>query len=153
VARTYTINSGAVALSASATKSLILINPTTSYVITELGISFDSSASSAAVTVDLYRSTTIGSPAGTAATVVKENGSADSAASNTSSLVALTTEPTAVEILRSFYVQPYGGLVVLQFPLGREPQMSGTSTQRIGLRVTTPASVTPNAKAWLAFEE
>lgn len=152
MARTYTLNSGAVALSASATKSLLLINPTVSYVVTELGVSFDAAATTSAVLVDLYRTTTIGSPAGTSTTPVRENASADSAASATG-LVSLTTEPTAVELIRSFYVQPFGGLVVLQFPLGREPQMSGTSANRIGVRVTTPASTTPNARAWLAFEE
>lgn len=155
MARTYTVNSGAIALSASATKSLILLNPTISYVVTELGISFNAAAATAAVTVDLYRTTTLGSPAGTTATFVKENMGADTASSNAtaSSLVNLTTEPTTVEIIRSFYVQPFGGLVVLQFPLGREPQMTGTSSNRIGVRVTTPASTTPSAEAWFAVEE
>ena len=155
MARTYTVNSGAVALSASATKSLILLNPTVTYILTELGISFDAAAAVAAVTVDLYRTTTLGSPAGTTATYVKENTQADSASSNAtaSSLVALSAEPTAVEILRSWYMQPFGGLVILQCPLGREPQMSGTSTQRVGIRVTTPTGVSPNAKSWFGVEE
>ncbi|MEK6443646.1 hypothetical protein [Pseudonocardia sp. T1-2H] len=153
--RTYTVNSGSIALSASATKSLILLNPTITFCVTEVGISFDSSASSAAVTVDLYRTTTLGAPAGTTATFVKENANADSSSSNAtaSSLVNLSAEPTAVEVIRSFFVQPFGGLVVLQFPLGREPQMTGTTTQRLGLRVTTPGAVTPNVRSWFAIEE
>lgn len=154
MARTYTVNSGSVALSASTTKSLILVNPTITYRVTELGISFNASAATSAVTVDLYRTTTLGSPTGTAATLVNDNDSADSGSSNTtSSLVNLTAEPASVQIIRSFYVQPFGGLVVIQFPLGREPMMSGTSTNRIGVRVTTPAATTPSATAWLAIEE
>lgn len=154
MARTYTVNSGAIALSASTPKTLILINPTITFRVTELGISFNASAATNAVTVDLYRTTTLGSPGGTAATFVRDNDSADTGSSNTaSSFVNVTPEPTAVEIIRSFYVQPFGGLVVIQFPLGREPMMSGTSTNRIGVRVTTPAATTPSVTAWLAIEE
>jgi hypothetical protein len=152
--RTYTVNSGAVALAATVAKSLILVNPSVTFVLAEVGISFDASAASAPCVVDLYRTTSVTGAAGAAATVVKENANADSASSNVaSSLVVLTAEPASVEILRSFYVQPFGGLVVLQFPLGREPQMSGTSTNRLGIRATMPTGVTGAARAWFAFEE
>lgn len=151
-APTYVIQTGSVALSGNATKSLILINPATvGFRITELGISFDQSSSATAVRVDLYRVVTIGSAAGGTATIVKANSPSDAAAQSTG-LTALTTEPTTVEILRSWFIQQFGGLLVLPFPLGREPAAAGTG-QRLGLRAITPASVTPNTVAYLEFEE
>jgi hypothetical protein len=95
--RTYTIPQAAAALAASGTKSLILINPTNSYWLTELGVSFNASSASAGVLFELYRTTTIGTPAGSAFTPVKGNMSADQSATVTA-LVNLTTEPTAVEV-------------------------------------------------------
>ena len=152
MARTYTVPQAAAALAASGTKSLILINPTNTFWLTELGISFNASSASAGVLFELYRTTTIGTPAGTPFTPVKGNMSADQAATVTA-LVNLTTEPTAVEVLRTWYFQPFGGLYVFQYPLGREPQMSGTSSQRIGLRYTGVTGVTPNVVSYMEVEE
>lgn len=151
-APTFVIQTGSVALSASTTKSLIIVNPAVvGFRLTELGISFDASTAVTAVRMDLYRVVTIGSAAGSTATVVKANTPLDVAAQSTG-LVTITTEPTTVEILRSWFVQPAGGLFAIQFPLGREPAAAGTG-QRIGLRYTTPASVTPNSVTYLEWEE
>lgn len=150
---TYTVQSGSVALSASATKSLWLLNPATvDFCLTELSISFDPAAASVAPRVDLYRVTTIGSPTGTTAVFVKVN-NPDGAAAVSTGLTALTAEPTTVEIIKSWFVQPAGGLFVLQHPLGREPVGAKTNGNRIGLRVVTPASVTPNAIGYAEIEE
>ena|ERR1700761_2956564 len=151
-APTYSVQSGPVALSASATKSLILINPAVvGFRAIELSVSFDSASAGTAVRVDVYRTTTLGSPAGTTGVLVKENAPLDTAAQSTA-LTALSVEPTAVEVLRSFYLTPAGGLVILQFPLGREPAAAGAG-QRIGLRCVTPAAVSPNGLAVVVFEE
>lgn len=153
MARTYVVSSGGVAMSAVvAAHSLILVNPTNFFVVTEVGVSFNASASSAGVLFELYRTTTLGSPAGTVFTPIKSTLSADQAATATA-LINLTTEPTAVEILRQWYLQPFGGPYVFQFPLGREPAMSGTSTNRVGLRYTGVAAVTPNVAAYTEVEE
>lgn len=151
-ASTYVVPSGSVTLSASATKSLWLINPATPGLrLTEVGISFDASTASVAPRVEIYRTTTLGSPAGTTTTPVRVNAPLEIAAQSTA-LTALTTDPTAVEVLRQWFVQPGGGLLVVQYPLGREPAAAGGG-QRIGLRVITPAAVTPNAVSYGEFEE
>lgn len=151
--RTYTVNQVSAAVTASGTKTLWLLNPTVTFDLTEIGISFDASAAFAGIGVELYRTTTLGAPAGTAFTPVKADQPADSAATSTTNLTNLTTEPTAVEILRSWFIQPFGGLLVLQFPLGREPQASGTSANRLGLRYIAPATITSNVRSYAEIEE
>lgn len=150
--RTYSVPSAAAALSASGTKSLLLVNPTNTFLLTELGVSFNASAASAGVLFELYRTTTLGSPAGTSTTPVRVNNSSDQSSTITA-LTNLTTEPTAVEILRTWFFQPFGGLYVFQFPLGREPMMSGTSSNRIGLRYTGVTGVTPSCTSYAEIEE
>lgn len=148
----YSIQTGSVALSASATKSMWLANPVTDgFVARQISISFDSNAAVVAPRVDLYRVITIGSAAGTTATVVKYN-DPNSAAASTTGLTALTTEPTTVEILESYFLQPAGGLYTIQYPLGSEPGVVAAG-QRMGLRVVTAASVTPNCVSTLLFQE
>ncbi len=147
----FSISTGSVALTAAATKSLILLNPAVSeVVITELWIGFDGSAAASGIGVQLYRVTTIGTPAGTTATIVKEN--PNSSATQSSGLTALTAEPTAVEVMRDIFIPPNGGAVIVQFPLGREPT-GAAAGQRIGLRYITPAAVSPNARATIVWEE
>lgn len=148
----YSIQTGSVALSASATKSMWLANPAgDGFVPVQIGISFDSSAAATAPRVDLYRVTSLGAPVGTTATIVKYN-DPNSGTATTTGLTALTTEPTTVEILESYFVQPAGGLFTIQYPLGREPGAVAAGN-RIGLRVTTAASVTPNCVSFLLFQE
>lgn len=151
MASRYTIQTGSVALSASATKSMILLTPgTNASKLIELGISFDQASSTTGLRVDLYRVTTLGSPAGTTATVVKED--PNSGAADMAGLTALSAEPTTKEIIKSWFVQPFGGLLVLQLPLGRETEIP-TGGARLGIQVVTPSGVTPNSVAYLEFEE
>jgi hypothetical protein len=149
----YGTRTGSVALTASSTKSLWLLNPVTDFfLIAQVGISFDASAASAGVGIELYRTTTLGTPAGTAATITKINRIADAATPATTGLTALTTEPTAVEVLADWFVQPFGGLFDVQYPLQREP-LASAAAQRIGLRYVTPAAVTPNCRAYVWIDE
>lgn len=151
-ASTYVVPSGSVALSASATKSLWLINPATpGFRLTEVAVSFDASTASVAPRVELYRITTIGPATGTNTPPIRVNAPLEIASQSTAQTV-ITSEPTAVEVLRQWFIQPGGGLVVLQYPLGREPAAAGGG-QRIGLRVITPAAVTPNVCSYGEFEE
>jgi hypothetical protein len=149
----YGTRTGSTALTASATKSLWLLNPASDFfLLAQFGISLDASAASAGVGVELYRTTTLGTPAGTAATITKVNRIGDTAAATTTGLTVLTTEPTAVEVLADWFIQPFGGLFDVQYPLQREP-LSAAAGQRIGLRYVTPAAVTPNCRAYVWFDE
>lgn len=148
----YGIASGVVALSASATKSIWIANPVTDgFVARQISISFDAATPVVAPKVDLYRVVTLGSAAGSTATIVKIN-DPNSATASTTGLVVITTEPTTVEILETYYLQPAGGLYTLQYPLGSEPGAVAAG-QRIGIRVTTATGVTPNCLSYLQFQE
>jgi hypothetical protein len=149
----FSIESAPVTLTAAATKSLILVDAGVNELeLVEFGVGFDAEADVAAVRVELYRVTTIGSPTGTSTTpkkVKEASGAADATA-----LTNLTAEPTAVEIIRGpFYVRPDGGQLVIQNPLGDEETQRTATDGRIGLRVITPASVTPNAAAYFRIRE
>lgn len=144
---------GAVTLSASATKSLWLLNPVTDFfVVAEIGVSFKASAASDTVAVELYRVTTLGTPTGTTATFTKVNRVGDASAPTTTGLVNLTAEPTAVEILADWEVQPFGGLLDIQFPLQREI-IGAAAGSRIGLRCVTPAATTPGVRSYAWIDE
>lgn len=150
----YSVQTGSVALSASATKSLWLLNPVTNPItICEFSVSSDGSSAQTAVRVDLYVATTIGSPAGTAGTVAKWSDQSLPAATTTA-LTALTAEPTTVTVLWSWFLTPFGGLLDIQYPLGREPGTAGgATTNRLGLRCVTPAAVAPNVVADVLISE
>jgi|SRR5580700_1806507 hypothetical protein len=147
----FSVTTGKLTLTAAATKSLWLLNPVTNkFRLTYLNVSLDASAAAAAVQIDIYRVVTIGSAAGTAGSENPLDPS--SQAATTTSLTALSTEPTTVTVLDSWYVQPLGGLLVIQNPLGRE-YVAAAAGARIGLRYTTAAGVTPDCLATVYFEE
>jgi hypothetical protein len=144
---------GAITLTAAATKSLWLLNPVSDFfVLAQLAVSFNAAAASATVAIELYRTTTLGTPTGTTATFTKVNRVADAATPTTTGLVNLTAEPTAVEILADWEIQPFGGLLDLQYPLQREP-IGAAAGQRIGLRAVTPAATTPGVRSYCWLDE
>lgn len=147
----YVATTGKVALAASTTESLLLLNPVTNKgAIFQVDVSMDASSLAEGVQFDLYRVTDLGEPAGTALTPLPL--SPTDPEPTTTALSALTTEPADVEVLASWLVQPVGGLLPLQLPLGREVVLAGGGA-RVGLRYTTPASVTPDCIANVWFEE
>lgn len=148
----YSIQAAGVTLTTAATKSLILANPAVdAFVVIQVSISLDNVTTDAEpVLFDLYRTVTLGTPAGTTATVVKYDPS--DASAGTTGLTSLTTEPTSVEIIDSWYVSPHSGLLVIQWPLGREPRAAAAGS-RIGLRYTTVSGVTPKCNATLHIHE
>lgn len=149
---TYVVSCASTALTASNTQSLILINPVTiGFRVSEMSVSFDGAAAAVAAEVQLYRTVTLGTPAGSSTTPIKVSNPGATTAQSTA-LTALTTEPTSVEILRRWFVSPASGLLLLQFPLGREPAAAGTGSQ-IGLRVLTPSGVTPHAVGYIELDE
>jgi len=149
----FGIESAAVALTASATKSLFLIDAGVNEIeLVEFGVGFDAEADVIAVRVELYRVTTLGTPAGTSTTPKKVKEA--SGAADATSLTNLTTEPTAVEIIRGpWYVRPDGGQLVIQNPLGDEETQRTATDGRIGLRVITAVAVTPNAVSYARIRE
>jgi hypothetical protein len=68
---------------------------------------------------------------------------------------ACSSEPTVLTTNRQWLLSPNGGLLVIQFPLGREPTAiaSGTaaSGNQIGMRVTAPQTV--NVRGYCEYEE
>ena len=149
----YGTRSALTALSASSTKSLWLLNPATDFFkIIEFSVSFNASASSATVGIELYRTTTVGSPTGTTAVFTKIDRVGDAASPTTTGLTVLTAEPTAVEILADWEIQPFGGVLDIQYPLGREP-LGAAAGQRMGIRCVTPASTTPSVRSYVWIDE
>ena len=147
----YSVTTGAVTLTAASTKSLILLNPVTNRaVVTEVSISLNGSAAGTAVQFDLYRTNTLGTPAGTTGTENVLDPATQAA--TTTSLTALSTEPTSVFVLDSWEVQELGGLIVIQYPLGREPVLAAAGA-RVGIRYTTAAATTPVCVCTVWFEE
>jgi hypothetical protein len=143
------MRTGPVALAGAATKSLILLNPGSREItLTEFAVSFDGSSAAASVGLEIYRVTTVGSPAGTTGTAVSTFEGLPAALST--GLTALTTEPTTVAVLKEWYLTPFGGTLHIQSPLGREVI---NTTSRLGLRYVSPTGVSPNARAFFEWEE
>ena len=113
--------------------------------VVEFAISFDgTSATAVPVDVDLLRQTTAGTAA--AGTVVKWDES-DPTPTPTSQ-ISFTAEPTAGDVLASWDVPAYNGLLVMQYAEGREPIVAASG--RIGLRANAAAIV--NASGYLVVE-
>jgi len=148
----YTVMANGVTLTGAATQSLILLDPVTDgFRLTQISISLDNVTTDAEpVQFDLYRTVTLGTPAGTSSTPVLIDPS-DHAATTTA-LINLTTEPTSVSVIDGWYISPHSGLFVLQFPLDMGPRAL-TGAAQMGLRYVTAASVTPKCNATLWFDE
>jgi hypothetical protein len=153
----YSMSCGKVstgALTTGSTKTLVLLNPVTDgFNLIEAWLSFGAIASQSDIAAEIVRVVTIGSAAGTTGTVVKDD--PNLASSTTTGLTALSTEPTTYEKLREFYVPVNQGLLVVQFPLGREPHAAAAGG-RIGLRVINDEAGTMtavNARCTLVWEE
>jgi hypothetical protein len=153
----YSMSTGKVttgALAAAAVKSLVLLNPVTDKGrLIEAWLSFGSTASQTDIAFELYRTVTLGSPAGTTGVVIKYD-PAEGPASWTG-LTALSAEPTSVEVLTSGYLTTNGGLIVVQWPLGREP-VGAAAGSRLGIRVVNDGTGTMTAvdcRATLVWDE
>jgi hypothetical protein len=152
----YTIIADAFALSTTGkTACNIIAGASVSATIVEIG------ASVAAVTgrclMELFESTqatagTVGSSTG-----AKQIGGfigVDTVGPNCTYGREYSAEPTVLTVLKSWWF-PCPGPMVIQFPLGREPQslVSGaTKYKAIGIRLTVDTG-TPNAEAYIEWEE
>jgi len=120
--------------------------------VTQLAISFDGvTASAVPVLVEPCYSTqgAAGTPgASPTPTLLRGKGASQSTAG-----VDYSAEPTALTPYDHWLVTPNGGLLVIQSPLGREPEadLSGGTNKAHALRATAPANV--NCRASMQFEE
>lgn len=146
----YTARDSAVALSASATKTIVqyVTGANRPGRVVEVAVSFDGvDASKTPIQVDLLLQTTAGTSS--ALTLVKDNRLSEAAQGT--ALKTFSAEPTASDIFRSWYITPANGLWAMQFPLGREIQIN--VSERVGLRCITASGVTVNVTASLTIEE
>lgn len=146
----YTLNSGAVSLSAATAKTVLqLVTPSTTRAkIVSFSVSFNSvTASDAPAVVDLIRQTTAGT-GGTSATLAALDPDAPAALSSGLYNIA-SSEPTSGNVLWTGYVTPVGGLFVYNFAEGEEPVLD--ISDRVGIRITSPSAV--SAIATLTYAE
>lgn len=148
----YSLTSGAsaVALSAATAKTILGVVAASNVTakLTELGVSFDGvSATAVPVLVELCDSS--GGAAGTpGATPTPKQIRGLARAAQSTGGNAYSAEPTTLTVIKQWLVHAQTGMV-LQFPLGREPEHVGAGG--LFVRCTAPAAV--NVRAYLEFEE
>ena len=152
MAARYTVESnGDVALVAATPKSIIsFINGANAlHKIIELSVSFDGvDATKEPVTVELCSSTQASAGTSTGHTIAQIGGPTRTVEGTAQR--NYTAEPTVLTVLKRWLVRPDGGLLVIQFPLGREPEQIVTADAHI-IRCDAPFAV--NVQAYMEIEE
>lgn len=147
-----TCNLADVALTAATAKTVLnLINSANGLIrLCEIGIGFDGVTSTAEpVVVELCSSTQgAAGTATTSAAPVQFRGPTRAPLATAGQ--NYTAEPTTLTVIKTWLVRADGGSLVIQFPLGREPEQVVTA-DGLCLRCTAPANV--NARAYLEHEE
>jgi hypothetical protein len=141
---------GDVALTAATAKTILsVINAANGLIrLCELGVSFDGiSATAEPVTVELCSSTEAGAGTATSHTIVQFRGPTRTVQATAKR--NFSAEPTVLTVIKRWLVHPQSGIVV-QFPLGREPEQV-TTADALVIRCTAPATV--NVQAYMEFEE
>ena len=148
----YTVSTVAdAALSAATAKTVVNAINSASNVLrcVEFGVSFDGVAAAAEpVLVELMSSTqaTAGTP-GSSPTPLQVRGVARAALFTAGE--DYSAEPTVLTRMKHWLVHPQTGIVI-QFPLGREPEQP-TTADGLCIRCTAPATV--NCAAYMECEE
>lgn len=145
------------ALTAGAKTILMAIAPATrGLLVVEMGMSFDGvTASAVPALVELVQSTqaTAGTPGtgGAVPTIIQSRGRVTGGDAPTGG-ANYTAEPTVLTAIRRWYVTPNNGILVVQFPLGREPECddSGGAVKALGIRINVTAAV--NGLAYMEVE-
>ena len=149
----YVVNNGAAtALTAATAKTIVNVIPSANRIATivEFGVSFDGvTASAVPVLVELVSSSQGTSGTSTAGTINQIRGRLNTVGATAG--VNYTAEPTTLTVIKQWLVTPYGGNLVIQFPLGREPEADATTNKGIAIRLTAPAAV--NARGYIEFEQ
>lgn len=147
----YTVETaGDIALAAATAKTILsVINAANSLIrLVEMGVSFDGvSGTAEPVTVELCSSTQATAGTSTSQTPVQCRGPTRTV--QASGARNYTAEPTVLTVLKRWLVHPQTGMVI-QFPLGREPEQV-TTADALCIRCTAPAAV--NVQGYLEVEE
>lgn len=155
------VNSGtsAVSLSAATAKTIWYVNggATKGASITEIAVAFDGVTASAVpclieMCFGTKASNSTPGTASTSFTPVQVRGWGSGVTATAANVC--TSEPTVLTVTRTWLCSPNGGLVIIQFPLGREPTTlttASTSGLQIGLRLNAPATVA--ARSYGEIEE
>lgn len=147
----YTVETtGDIALTAATAKTILsVINAANSLIrLVEIGVSFDGvSGTAEPVTVELCSSTQATAGTSTSQTPVQCRGPTRTV--QATGARNYTAEPTVLTVLKRWLVHPQTGMVI-QFPLGREPEQTVTA-DALCIRCTAPATV--NAAGYIEFEE
>jgi hypothetical protein len=159
----YSVHTGAAAISlaAAGAKTILYTNSAAANQpsFTEMCVSFDGvSATAVPALIELvYGNKTANFTPGTGSTAFTAlqlrgwptQASAQASANN------CTTEPTVLTTLKQWLLTPNGGLLYVQYPLGREPTgaASGAAISgiQVGVRVTAPAIV--GVRGFYEYEE
>lgn len=140
------------ALTASATRTVVGVKAGTSFGVQAVkwGVSFNGSAAAAGIECQLVYATFATNAPGTnstSATIVQEYGRP--LTSGMTAAYHWTTEPTALTVLESKFIQQ-SGAYEWSIPLGKEPDTA--LGEGFAVRLLTPAAVTPNYVAFLLVE-
>lgn len=152
MAARYTVESnGDIALVAATAKTIVAAVAAANSMVraVEVSMSFDGvTASNEPVTVELGEHD--GSTTGTRTTHTPLQTGGPTRTVQATAFRNYTVEPTVISVMKRFLVRPDGGLLIMQFPLGREfEQIAGS--QSILLRNTAPEVV--NCQGYIEFEE
>lgn len=149
----YTARSGSLALSAATARTVCRVASTSAigFELIEMGVTFDGvSATAVPVLVELLTDSNVSGGTAASITLAQIRGVAVAATITAASYSVEPTYTSAV-VLKEWLVPPTSGLV-LQFPLGREPEGEpGAAHQSCALRVTAPATV--NVRSYLEVEQ
>jgi hypothetical protein len=150
-ARYQVDTNGDIALVAATAKTIMnIINGANALIrLTEFSVSFDGvSATAEPVEVELCFCTQATAGTGTSHTIVQIGG--PTRAVEATALRAYTAEPTVISVIKRWRVRADGGLLHVQFPLGREPEQITTAD---GLLIRCTAAAAVNAYGHMEFEE
>ncbi len=140
---------GAMAITASGDTMLNFINVANSTLkLIEFSVSFDGvTATAVPVLVEICHSTQ--ATAGTASTPTIRQIRGATRTVQATAASQYTVEPTVLTVLKDYLVRADGGLIVIQFPLGREVEQN-TTLDGLCIRATAPAAV--NGRASMEIE-
>ena len=152
----YTVNIGSgCALVPGAPKTVIMITPGASVAIRaiEWGLGFDgTTAANTPILVESFQWS--GATQGTRSISTPDQSYGESTATTLASgFVNFTVEPTALTVIKEYLLTPNGGLVILQFPLGRETITTTSlgTVKGFGLRCTAQQAV--NVRGYIEYSE
>lgn len=145
----YGASSSSVSLSAATVKTVINLTgiSTSRAKIVAWGISFNGTTTSAVpVTVDFLRQVS----AGTGTAINEPPFDTVYPTAGVAARANFSAEPSAGDILESYFIHPQGGILIKEYPPGREVILDD-ATVYIGIRVNAPAAV--SCIAWIQWEE